>query len=162
MAIAPLSSPLANTLGNPTSTATGKAAAGSASIGKELLAALAQAQTASGVSADSLWQDQVSLGSAGQSASTPLTYDAKGLLQQLQNNMRNNPLWQTDSSDSTQSLFAAPSTAATGTSTTQAQALAAIGNGNNTNWAQMLKQNPALAGVMVDSQTAQSMISMLA
>jgi hypothetical protein len=180
MSIASLSNSLTGTLANQTSstnkktTSSGTTAA-SPNIGQQLLAAVAQAQ---GSTANPL----VSL---GQSDNAPLTYDAKGLLRQLQNNTLNNPMWQDNSDDSNngnsqaQSLFAAMHlpTATTGTGTgssgstsaadAKAQALAVINgsadsNGNNTNWAQMLKQNPALAGVMLDQQTSQSMISMLA
>lgn len=177
MSITSLSNSLTGTLANQTSSAskkttTSSTATATPSIGKQLLAALAQAQ---GSTANPL----VSL---GQSDNSTLTYDAKGLLRQLQNNTLNNPMWQDNSDDNSnsnaqaQSLFAAmhlPS-ATTGTTTgstsaadAKAQALAVINgtadsNGNNTNWAQMLKQNPALAGVMLDQQNSKSMISMLA
>lgn len=177
MSITSLSNSLTGTLANQTGSASKKTTTSASSssatpnIGKQLLAAVAQAQ---GSTANPL----VSL---GQSDNSTLTYDAKGLLRQLQNNTLNNPMWQDNSNDNSnsnaqaQSLFAAmhlPSATSTGTGTTsaadaKAQALAVINgtadsNGNNTNWAQMLKQNPALAGVMLDQQTSQSMISMLA
>lgn len=175
MSITSLSNSLTGTLANQTSSASKKtttstttSSTATPSIGKQLLAAVAQAQG----------NPLVSL---GQSDNSTLTYDAKGLLRQLQNNTLSNPMWQDNSDDNSnsnaqaQSLFAAmhlPSATTTGTGTTsaadaKAQALAVINgtadsNGNNTNWAQMLKQNPALAGVMLDQQNSKSMISMLA
>jgi len=142
-----------------------------------------------------LLQELVSLSPAaqGQSTTTPQTYNAQGLLQQVQSSMLlNDPLLQQDSTDMNgtnsnsllQSLMSLPqisstSTKAAGTSNaatssqvtangdttagnTQASATAATSSTDlNANWAQLLKQNPALASVLMESQMEQGVLSML-
>lgn len=164
-------------------------ATNSGSIGDQLLAALAQSQAASGASSDPLLQELVSLSPAalGQTSTAPQTYNAQGLLQQVQSSMlQNDPLFQSDTigtiSDSLmQSLVSLPQIPTVATNAVDAPNAAASPNGGNAaastqtqvpttaagstdltaNWAQLLKQDPALASVLVQSQMEQGMLSML-
>jgi len=163
----------------------------SASIGAQLLAALAQSQSASGALTDPLLQDMVSLSPAalGQPTNAPQTYNAQGLLQQVQSNMMlNDPLLQFDSTGtggvlnnsplqgpmpSSQPLAigaqqaAASSQASTNggsvAANTPSQATAALAGSTNlnANWAQLLQKDPALASVVANSQMQQGLISLL-
>jgi hypothetical protein len=159
-----LASPAANTASGT----------GSASLGDQLLAALGQSSAASGTPANALLQELVSLSPAattGQASATPQTYNAQGLLQQVQSNMMlNDPLLQPDTTGTSsgdsflQSLLTLPqSTAGNSANPAAAQALgAATGTTNlNADWSQLLKQNPALASTLVQSEMAQNVISML-
>ncbi len=134
-----------------------------ASIGKDLLATLALRQAGQATMFSSSLQDQVSLGSS--TSSTPLTYDAKGLLQQLQNNMQNNPLFQgdnTDNSDSGNSLNSVIQQALNAKQGTDGSSTSQSTNSSQGNLAQLLKQNPSLAKSLMQSQSSQSMLSILA
>lgn len=190
----PYASLLANQSGSGNGAST--TAADSASIGSQLLAAVAQVQGDNSTSSNSALQDMVSLSPAamGQTDTTPQTYNAKGLLQQVQSNlMLNDPLLQSDTTDTSntidnsllQSLISshqiptttkntvgtADTTASSQTSAnasnsmansqTQAPAGSAGSTESNANWAQLLKQNPSLASVLVQSQTDQGLIKMV-
>ena len=169
-------------------------APGAASIGDQLLAALAQSQSANGVSSDPLLQELVSLSPAAQGQATaaiPQTYNAQGLLQQMQNNMLlNDPLLQSDTSATNGTMNdpllqspmalpqlpvpAAPAVGAGsgaalpagsapngGTATANAQTQAAAATAPGANWAQLLQQDPSLAATFVETQIDQGVISML-
>ena len=189
MTISSLSSSLYSTLLAGQSSASNSSSAtttGSESIGEQLLSAVAQSHAASGTSSNSLLQDLVSLSPAaqGQTDTTPQTYNAQGLLQQMQSNMMlNDPLLQSDATNSSgtnsndsllQNLMSVPqmpatATDAAGTTTAAASTHTMAGSGTaavttptaattpgstglNANWSQMLKQDPALANVLVQSQ----------
>lgn len=133
-------------LANNTSTA----ATNSGSLGVELLAALEQSQTASSASPNSLLQDMVSLSPAalGQTTTTPLTYNAQGLLAQIQSNLQlNDPLLQSDSADTNgtngdsllQSLMSSPQVQTAGgnslaSTSVQAPTTTAGSTDPNVNW----------------------------
>lgn len=169
-------------------------APGSASIGDQLLAALAQSQSSNGVSSNPLLQELVSLSPAAQgqaTAAVPQTYNAQGLLQQMQNNMLlNDPLLQSDTTATNgtmndplmQSLMslpqlpvpaanapgsgngAAPPTGSApngGATATNAQTRLGAATGLSANWAQLLQQDPSLAATFVETQIDQGVISML-
>lgn len=136
------------------------------SIGKDLLTALSLNQASQKSMLSSDLQDQVSLSGKSQSSSSPLTYDAKSLLQQLQNNMqRNNPMWQDDNSSNSSSsglssavlnALNAKQNASSGTTGNQTSATT-----NSTSLADLLKQNPGTAKALIYSQNSQSMLSIL-
>jgi hypothetical protein len=171
-------------------------AADSASIGGQLLAALAQSQAASSASSNPLLQELVSLSPAafGQTSTAPQTYNAQGLLQQIQSNMLlNDPLLQPDATDPNgtvnnslfQSLMSSPQIptmaanavgALNAAGTTQVPinagsaavnmqspvpATVAGATDPNVNWAQLLKQDPSFASVLVQSEMEQGVLSML-
>ena len=173
--------------------ASSASAASAASIGDQLLAAFEQSPVAL-TSSNSLLQELVSLSPAalGQSNTTPQTYTAQGLLQQMQSSMLlNDPLLQPDATDTANpisnsllgSLTSFPQIPASAVGTagaTQPSPGATNGTGKpsstqtpstagangtadpNANWAQLLKNDPALANVLVQSQLEQGVISMLA
>ncbi|HUY03973.1 MAG TPA: hypothetical protein VMV33_11865 [Rhodocyclaceae bacterium] len=131
-------------------------AGGLGSIGSQLLADIAQT-TATGVSTSPFLQELVSLN--GNAQSSPLTYNAQGLLNQVQSAMPfNDPLLQSqspDTSDANNSLFAdliAPGQAA-GASTSAGS--------TNADWAQVLQQDPSQAAALVQSQLDQGILNML-
>ncbi len=197
MTISPLTSPLftSQTANTPrSSSVTASSADSSASIGDQLLAALTQSQASNTTSSDPLLQELVSLSPAalGQTSTTPQTYNAQGLLQQIQNSMMlNDPLLQSDTTSasdpmnssllqslmpSSQSSLAtanAMSTATAALSTLQSTTngsgtagnaqsqVAASTTGSNTNWVQLIQQDPALASAMIQSQMDQGVLSML-
>jgi hypothetical protein len=152
----------------------------SGSIGDQLLAALAQSQATSGASSDPLLQELVSLSPSalGQTTTTPQTYNAQGLLQQVQSStLLNDPLFQLDATDTSgtnsnslmQALMSLPQIPTTATNavgssnpaaSSQTSATTAGSTDLNANWAQLLKQNPALASVLVESQMDQGILSM--
>lgn len=137
------------------------------SIGKDLLTALSLNQASQKSMLSSDLQDQVSLsGKSQSSSSSPLTYDAKSLLQQLQNNMqRNNPMWQDDNS-SNSSSSGLSSAVLNALNAKQNASSGATGNQtstttNSTSLADLLKQNPGTAKALIYSQNSQSMLSIL-
>jgi len=152
----------------------------SGSIGDQLLAALAQSQATSGASSDPLLQELVSLSPSalGQTTTTPQTYNAQGLLQQVQSStLLNDPLFQLDATDTSgtnsnslmQALMSLPQIPTTATNavgssnpaaSSQTSATTAGSTDLNANWAQLLKQNPALASVLVESQMDQGILPM--
>ncbi len=174
LSASPYASPLT---AQSASTGSASAPAGaSGSIGDQLLTALAQSQAASGISSDPLLQERVSLSPAGlgQTTAAPQTYNAQGLLQQVQSNLLlSDPLLQstttatagTASDTLLQSLMSLPQTPTSATPAAGAQGTAATtatgSSQSNANLAQILQQNPALAGVLVESQMDQGMLSML-
>ncbi len=165
---------------------------GSGSISSQLLAALTQSQASSSSPSNSLLQDLVSLSPAalGQPSGTPQTYNAQGLLQQVESNMLlNDPMFQSDATSANntsndsflQSLMTVPqlpsaitgapgaqnpaasanSGSAVATTQTQTPATTAGSTDLTANWAQLLKQDPALANVLVQSAMEQGALSML-
>ena len=186
--------PYASLLSNQSSSgnSAGAATGDSKSIGSQLLAAVAQSEGANGTASDSSLQNLVSLSPAalGQANTALQTYNAKGLLQQIQSSMMlNDPLLQSDTSTSGNALgdsllqslasleqtsaatanSVAPATpapqansaSAADNAASQAAASAPAATDPNANWAKLLKQNPALASVLAESQTNQGLISLL-
>lgn len=141
------------------------------SIGGQLLAELAQAQATNGSSSDPLLQTLVSLGSGSGSSSaatSPLTYNAKGLLNQVQYSlMLNDPLLQSSdatSGDSESSPDASLLSNLLGSSQGNSTAGAATGTGtsnSNIDWAQILQKDPSLASAFAESQMHQGILNML-
>lgn len=138
------------------------------SIGKDLLTALSLNQASQKSMLSSELQDQVSLSGNSQSnSSSPLTYDAKSLLQQLQNNMqRNNPMWQDDNGSSTSGSSGLSSAVLNALNAKQNASAGTTGNQsttatNSTSLADLLKQNPGTAKALIYSQNSQSMLSIL-
>lgn len=152
----------------------------SSSIGSELLAAVEQGGSGS---SDGLASAIVSLSAqSGSSDSSTTTYNAQGLLSQMQvSTLLSDPLLQSDSSDasgassSMDSILqealslssASVSTGSASSSSTQATDTSASSSGSsttggstdlNSNWTQVLKQNPALAGQLVQSEVDQSLL----
>src|ERR1035437_449084 len=132
MSISPLSNQayasLLSGLSGSTNSAAGSTAS-SGSLGDQLLAELAQSQSSSATSSsDPLLQELVSLSPAatGQTTASPQTYNAQGLLQEIQSSMMlNDPLLQTDSTGTSdtnsssllQSLLASSQTSTSGSKT---------------------------------------------
>lgn len=188
MSISSLNSALYTALQNSTSgsssnsATTAKNGSGSSGVGAALLSALAQTQAASGTASNSLLQEFVSLSSraSGQTDNSAQTYNAKGLMQRIQSNMMlNDPLLQSDSSatdgSANNSLLQqvmgsqASSSGTSGNSLLQAitgsGTQAAQGTGisslSATQLAQLIENNPSLAGSLAQSQTNQSLLSLL-
>lgn len=140
------------------------------SIGKDLLTALSLNQAGQKSMLSSDLQDQVSLSSLSQTnKSSPLTYDAKSLLQQLQNNMqRNNPMWQDENSNSnsssgsslTNTVLNALNAKQNGSSTSTTGSTSNSAT-NSTNLVDLVKNSPGMAKALIYSQNSQSMLSML-
>lgn len=147
-----------------TSTSSGGA---TGTLGDQLLAALSQAQAGGGV--DPLLQTLVTLSSGNGATSTgtaPLTYNAQGLLNQVQSaTLLNDPLLQTSAAGSAGAFG--------GIDTSQLSSLLALGQSggsasgaagtpdSNTGWAQLLQKDPALAATYVETQAEQNLIGML-
>ena len=167
MAISSLSSKVLNQY----ATSTGLGASGGngnndrASLGKELLAAVSKA------TGNASLQDQVTLGiSQSAAASGALTYDAKGLISQMRNQMlANNPMWQAeDGSNNNNSsgggLFGqlGGGTSASGNALTGSAAHPLDPVINNADLAQAVKKNPSAASQYVNSQSRQGLINIFA
>ena len=139
------------------------------SIGDQLLASLAKSQAASGATADPLLQSLVTLGSgSGQSsaAPSPLTYNAQGLLNQVESAMQlNDPLLQ--SSDSgTDSSSAAIDGSLLSSLLASGQPTAGTGPASSTpdpnlNWAKILQKDPAMTSAFLANAMDQGLIKML-
>ena len=181
MTISSISPSIYNSLLNSQQTTNSAAAPSNVlgDIGSQLLANIAQSQGTGSTLSDPLIQELVSLGSqsSGQTA-TPQTYNAQGLLQQVQSSMMlNDPLLQqlgaTDTTNSTnsdsllQSLLsmsqppASPAVVNGATSSVNSGTATTAQTDVNANWSQILQQDPAMASVLVQSQMEQSMLSML-
>lgn len=183
MSISPLSSQayasLLSGLSGSTNSAVG-ATTSSGSLGDQLLAELSQSFTST--SSDPMLQELVSLSPAatGQTTTTPQTYNAQGLLQEIQSiqsgMMLNDPLLQTDSTGTSgtnsnsllQSFLASAQTPTSGsnattTSSTDAlsQALATSGTTDPGTLAALFKQDPSLVNVYMQSQMEKGVLSML-
>src|ERR1035437_5239451 len=185
MSIPPLSSQAYASLLSGLSGSTNNAAVSTTStgsLGDQFLAGLSQPQSSSSSSSDPLLQELVSLSPAatGQATTTPQTYNAQGLLQEIQNiqgsMMLNDPLLQTDSTSTSdtnsnsllQNLLASAQTSTsrsngTTTSSTDAlsQALATSSTTDPATLAALFKQDPSLVNVYVQSQMNQGVLSML-
>jgi len=180
MSISPLSSQayasLLSGLSGSTNSAAGSTTS-SGSLGDQLLAELSQSSTST--PSDPLLQELVSLSpaAAGQATTTPQTYTAQGLLQEIQSiqsgMMLNDPLFQTDSTGTSgtnsnsplQSLLASSQTSTSGSATSStdalSQALATSGMTDPATLAALFKKDPALVNVYVQSQMNQGVLSML-
>jgi len=149
-------------------------ASSSGTVGDQLLAQLAQSQASSGAAADPLLQDLVALSPAalGQASSSPLTYNAQGLLQQIQSSMMpNDPQLQSDATDTgsatgnslLQSLMASSQGSTTAAlSSASAGGATAFGNAAsdvNATLAQLVQKDPALANAVLESQMEQDAIA---
>lgn len=177
---------LQNSTSNSGSNSTSTAKSGSSSVGAALLSALAQSQASSGTPSNSLLQEFVSLSSnaSGQTDTSAQTYNAKGLMQRIQSNMMlNDPLLQSDSSASDgsgnnsllQQVLGGKTTSASSNGNSLLQALtggsaatgtqASQGTGTSalsaTQLAQLIQNNPSLAGSLVQSQANQGLLSLL-
>ena len=186
MSISPLSNQayasLLSGLSGSTNSATESTTSSSGSLGDQLLAELTQSQSSNSNSSDPLLQELVSLSPAatGQATTTPQTYSARGLLQEIQSiqsgMMLNDPLLQTDatgtsdtnSSSLLQSLLASSQTSTSGsnTSTTSStdalsQTLATTSTTDPATLAALFKKDPSLVNVYVQSQMNQGVLSML-
>jgi hypothetical protein len=167
-----------------TSSAASTGSSQSGSMGDQLLAAMAQAESANTASTDPLLQEMVSLSPAALGLTTgsdgTQTYNAQGLLQQAEASMMfTDPLLQSSSnstpvatgdsllqdllSSSQQDAAAASSQndSAAGGSAAAASTAATGSTDPNANWAQLLMQDPSLAPVLVQSLIDQGIISNL-
>ena len=150
----------------------------SSSVGEQLLAEVAQAQANSGSTTDPLLQTLVSLGSGSASPSaetTPLTYNAKGLLNQIENSLLlSDPLLQSadtgsgdsgagqDSSLLNSLLSPGQGTGGATADSSNPGAVTSTGTpGPNVNWAQILQKNPSLASAFAESQMNQGILNIL-
>ena len=150
----------------------------SSSLGDQLLATFAQAQVTSSTSPSSLLQDLVSLSSASssQSANMSQTYNAQGLLQQLQGNtLLNDTLGNVSDTaspfnasllQSLMSLSQAPATTqatATTTSATSPSGTAVATNASSATASlqQLIVQDPTMAVTLLQNQMNQNIISLL-
>lgn len=176
MSVSSISSGLSATLlGNSASTLS------TSSIGSELLAAVEQG--ASG-SSDALTSAIVSLGSqSGSSDGSTATYNAQGLLSLLQTSTQlADPLLQSDSSGASgsstssmdsvlqEALLLSGTSASTGATSSSDTSSSSSGSGSsttsgstdlNSDWTQVLKQNPALATQLVQSEVDQGLLGQI-
>ena len=150
----------------PASAPAGNLAA--ASIGDQLLAAIAAAQTANAGASESLLQEIVSLNSAGSapsSAPAPLTYDASGLLAQVLGSVsQGDPLLQpADASSSSVGFSDALLTSLLPSAQSSSEMGAETEGGAtaiNAAWMQILAQAPSLATALSQSMADQSVLSL--
>jgi hypothetical protein len=152
----------------------GNGASSGNSIGDQLLAAVAQEQSTSDATSDPLLQTLVTLGSAGNgtsASSLPLTYNAQGLLDQLQSSTANDPLLQfgatspegasgIDSSLIDSLLTADQSTGSASPDATSATTSAGSTD-VNANWVPALQKDPTLASALIESEMNQGLLSAL-
>ena len=135
----------------------------SGGIGGQLLAAIEQMQTNSGTTQDPLLNNDVTLssGAALSNTSSSATYNAQGLLGQVQSAMMlNDPLLQ-----SAGASVADPSNTMSGAidaSTTGAVANtgSSASDASNASLAQTFKNDPALVSVYVQTQLSQGVLGM--
>jgi hypothetical protein len=169
-----------NSISNPAASAAGSNSNSSsnASIGDQLLAALAQSEATNGTSTDPLFSYIVALnspqGAAGGTAAAS-TYNAQGLLAQTQSDMLMNDALlspaSTDPSNPMDGLFAMPGTSSlvdplTGASVAPAATAstasgAAASSAGSPTLANLMQSNPGLAATLENSQIEQQFYSML-
>jgi len=151
---------LTNSLTNPSNTFS------TTNIGNNLLSSI-------GTSSSVVQQDKVSLSSLSSIQNNPLpqTYNAQGLLQQIQTNLLQNDQLLLSGSTSTSGGSISDSLLQGLLSTSQSSALPSVGSqspsnysstnsiNTNANWLTVLKQNSSMATVLVQSQIDQSLLS---
>ena len=144
----------------------------SSSIGSELLAALDPSSQSANAS-DPLLSTIVSLGSSASDPSAA-TYNAQGLLSMMQSSSFGDPLLQGGSSSTGSgdvesavlqaALAQADGTAASGSSSSTANSgftAASTSTDLTSNLVQALKQDPAMATLMVQNQMNQSLVDLM-
>lgn len=139
---------------------------GTTNVGDQLLTAISALPTTA-------QQDLVSLNSlsSNQNSLLPQTYNAQGLLQQIQASLLNNDqLLMSGSSGSAdssisdsllQGLLSTPQTSSLPNLSSQSTQSSSASNSVNlnANWSTVLKQNPSMAATLVQSQIDQSLLS---
>ena len=166
-----------------TSSSGSSAGSSASSIGEQLLAALEQSEAANGTASDPLLSYVVSLNSQSDATGTTAassTYDAQGLLSQMQTDMLvNDPLLTSDNSgtanatdallstqngasilDQMTNLDQSTSSAAAGTSAPSASDASTTTPGSSA-LANLIQSDPALAVTLENSRIDQQFISML-
>ncbi len=139
---------------------------GTTSIGDQLLASI-------GTLPATAQQDLVSLSSLSSNQNNPLpqTYNAQGLLQQIQTSLLNNDQLLMSGSSGSAGSSISDSLLQGLLSTSQTSSLPNVSSQNsqssnasnsvnlNANWSTVLKQNPSMAATLVQSQIDQSLLS---
>jgi hypothetical protein len=140
--------------------ATSSGSNNSGSIGSQLMTAIEQMGTSSATTQDPLLDSNVNLssGTSSTDASASQTYNAQGLLSQVQSAMMlNDPLLQsTGIGDSASNMFSS----LPGTATTTTDASSSTTAATNANLAQTFKNDPTLVSVYVQTKLSQGILNM--